>query len=58
MKKDKLSSTKLYHELFNTLNRYMQESDVTIFTCIGALEAVKADCLDALVEPKEEEDNI
>lgn len=43
-------STQLYNELHNVVRRYQKEGTdaLTLYVIIGALEAVKADCLDAL----------
>lgn len=40
--------SQLRREIMNIIRRYGQESDVTIYQAIGALEIVKADLIDIL----------
>jgi hypothetical protein len=42
------AGTQLYHEVWNLIERYSKESDLTVYEAIGALEAVKADMLSQL----------
>lgn len=44
------AATQLKNEIENIIHRYGMESDVSVFTAIGALEAVKANLLDRLAE--------
>jgi hypothetical protein len=45
--KDPQASNQLYREIHSIVSRYADESDLTLFETIGALEAVKADYLAA-----------
>jgi hypothetical protein len=41
----------IYHELHSVVRRYLDESDkLTAFEVVGALEAVKADFMETLVQ--------
>jgi hypothetical protein len=51
MNTDVEEGNQFYHELHNTVRRWMDEGDkLTTFEIIGALEAVKSDVLDSLVK--------
>jgi len=45
--------TQLRREILNIIRRYGQESDVTVYQALGALEVVKADLIDMLDRAKE-----
>lgn len=45
--KDPIQSIQLYREIHSLIKRYTSESDLTLYETIGALEAVKADYLEA-----------
>lgn len=49
----KTAATQLKEEITNVVNRYAQESDITAYECLGALEVVKANLLDLLAQQKE-----
>jgi hypothetical protein len=50
MNSDVDEANKFYHELHNTVKRWMDEGDaLTTFEIIGALEAVKLDVMESLV---------
>jgi hypothetical protein len=51
MNSDVNEANKFYHELHNTVRRWMDEGDnLTTFEIIDALEAVKDDVMDSLVK--------
>lgn len=45
---DLLAATKMKNEIVAVIDRYSQESDVTVYETIGALEVVKDQMLEAL----------
>lgn len=47
------ASDQLRKELHDVLRRYGQESDVTVYQCIGVLEIVKLDLVDMLEKSRE-----
>lgn len=49
--KSKAEANQFYHELHNLVKRWRDEGDeLSLFQIVGAMEAVKADCLDALAK--------
>jgi len=50
------ASNQFYNELHNLITRWGQESDITRFEVIGAIEAAKADLLQVVVDPLDEDD--
>lgn len=50
------ASNQFYNELHNLITRWGHESDITRFEVIGAIEAAKADLLQVVVDPLDEDD--
>lgn len=42
------AATQMKNEIVAVIDRYASESDVTVYECIGALEVVKIELLEAL----------
>lgn len=50
------AATQLRNELMAVIRRYGKESDVSVYTALGALEIVKADLIEKLTEASEDEE--
>jgi len=46
------STDQLQHELINVIRRYIHESDISCYTIIGCLEAIKADVLELTLKAR------
>lgn len=51
---NKTPLTQLRMEISAVIHRYAQESDITVYGVVGALESIKADLLNKLKEAQDE----